>query len=434
MAIALTGGTVIDATGAEPKPKTSVVIDGTRIVEITPKTEFGPEVETYDVSGKTVLPGIIDSHVHLGPWMQWIISQQTMPLTYILAKQIFNMRRFLELGVTSARDLGGFEAGLVYAQRDGLLPGPRMQSCLVIIQPTNGVTDNMPGVGGTITPQGLTSFLPGLPSPWADGPYAVRAKVREVLRFGAEVVKCANNATPWTQPYLDVDRPLFTFEEMQALVDEAHRAGAHVCCHVTAVKNVRAVLEAIRAGVDLIDHGPYLDDECVEEMAKRGTWYCPMASIIDFHSKRNPDPYVNKVAVEVLRLTKESVARAHKAGVKICLGTDGGIETGWQGQEMMIMHECGLTPMEAIMTGTSWAAESMGWQDKVGSLEVGKEADLVVVDGDPIKDIKVMVDQTRYTLVMQAGKAVSGPMSKQFPYEPPLNMNMLPVRPVKRSW
>jgi imidazolonepropionase-like amidohydrolase len=434
MRIALVGGTVIDGTGASASAKTTVVIEGSKIAEVTQQTQFSQDVKVFDVSGKTVMPGLIDTHVHFGVWFQWLISQQAVPLSYLMAKTALHMRRALETGVTTARDLGGLEVGFVQAQSDGLIPGPRLHTGLVIIQATNGLTDIMPGVGGTITPQGLTAFLPGLPSPWADGVAGVRAKVREVLRFGAQVVKVANNAVPWSKTYLRPDRPLFTLEEMEAIVDEAHRAGAKVCCHVVGYESTQATIEALKAGVDLLDHAPLLDDECIEEMVKRKTWYCPMFSIIEFHAHRNPDLSVRPIAAKAFELTRESFRKALEAGVRVCMGTDQAIETGWQGNEMAIMAENGMTPMQSIVTSTLAGAQCMGMDGLVGSLEVGKEADLLVVDGETLKDLRTLADPKNLFLVMQAGKPVSGPLAAEFSYQVPENLNLLPVRPTKRAW
>ncbi|MFH1090518.1 MAG: amidohydrolase family protein [Pseudomonadota bacterium] len=416
MAVAFIGGTVIDGTGAAPQPETTVVVEGTKIVEITRKTEFGKDVHRVDVAGKTVMPGIIDTHVHYNPWMQWIISKQQYSLTYLMARGVAVMRYLLERGVTTARDMGGCEIGMCQAQAEGHIPGPRSKTVLTIIQATNGVTDWMPGVGGTISPQGLTAFLPGCPSPWADGEAAVRAKVREVLRYGAHFVKVANTAVPWDKTYLRPDRPCFTQAELEALVDEAHRAGTEVCCHVCGYNDTQATIEAIRAGVDLIDHGPLLDDECVQEMAKKNIWYCPMFAIMEFHATRNRDPKVNPIGRRTLELTKESVTRAIKAGVRICMGTDQGLEAGWHGLEMKMMVESGLTPMQAILASTKDAAEALKMQDLVGTLETGKEADLLVLDGDPLQDVSMVADPAKLLLVMQAGKPFSGPLVSKLPH------------------
>jgi imidazolonepropionase-like amidohydrolase len=434
MQVALVGGKVIDGNGGEPLEAGTVLIEGSKIIEVSERRKFGAGVRVVDVSGKTVMPGLVDTHVHVGPWFQWLISSQAKALTYWTSRTAMFMRIFLETGVTTARDMGGMEIGFAEAQADGLIPGPRMHAALTIIQASNGLTDNMPGIGGTVTPQGLSTFLPGLPSPWADGEDGVRAKVREVLRYGADMIKCANSPVPWTSTKLLPDRPLFTSKELEALVDEAHRAGVQVCCHVFGYESTRSTLEAIQAGVNLIDHGSLLDDECVTEMADRGTWYCPMFAIMDFHRKRNPDLAVRPIAERTFQLTRASFRKAVEAGVRICMGTDQGVETGWQGLELQCMVENGLTPLEAIVVSTKSAAESMRLDDLVGTLEEGKEADLLVLDGDPLADMRVLSDIKKLLLVMQGGKGVSGPLTQQMRYEPLENVSFLTIRPSKRPW
>lgn len=435
MGIALVGGTLIDGSGAEPLEGATIVIEDNKIAAINRQSEFDDSVQLVDVSGKTVMPGIIDTHVHFSYWFQWLISEQKTSLSYMMCETVLEMRNALQGGVTTARDLGGMEVGFVEAQAHGIIRGPRMQTALVIIQPTNGLTDIMPGVGGAITPQGLTQFLPGLPSPWADGVDAVRAKVREALRYGAHVIKIANTAVPWTKPHLKPDRSLFTPEELAAIVDEAHRAGVKVCCHVIGYEDTGSTLEAIKAGVDLVDHGSLLDDECIEEMVKRGTWYCPMFSIIEFHRNRNPNVSVRPIASRCFDLTVESFEKALKAGVKICMGTDGGAESGWQAHEMAMMAKYGMTPMESITASTLRSAEAMGLEEQVGSLQVGKEADLLVVKENPLINLRSLGDFRNLELVMQAGRPVSGPMVSEFEYEYPDQLayvNMIP--PQKRAW
>ncbi|HUW94260.1 MAG TPA: amidohydrolase family protein, partial [Anaerolineae bacterium] len=303
-----------------------------------------------------------------------------------------------------------------------------------IIQATNGLTDNMPGIGATITPQGLTAFLPGLPSPWADGEDGVRAKVREVLRYGADIIKCANTPVPWTNPKLLPDRPLYTRKELEAIVDEAHLAGVQVCCHVLGYESTESTLQAIRADVDVIDHGTLLDEECVSEMARRGTYYCPTFAITDFHRKRNPDLSLRPMADDLFESLRVSFRKAVEAGVRICMGTDQAVETGLQGLELECMVKNGLTPMEALVVSTKRAAQAMRMDNLVGTLDVGKEADLLVLDGDPLQDVRVLSDLKNLLLVMQAGKPVSGPLIQQLPYEPVENVSLLSARPAKRSW
>lgn len=434
MMFALTGGTVIDGTGAAPQTEATIVVENGVIVEIGQQTDFGKDVHVVDISGKTVMPGIIDTHMHFATWAQWLITQQHSPLSYLMSKTVLDLRRTLETGVTTARDLGGLERGFVDAQDHGLIPGPRLQTACVIIQPTNGLTDIMPGVGGTITPQSMTAFLPGLPSPWADGPWAVRAKVREALRFGAQAIKLVSGGLPWEKLHLDEDRPLFTEEELHAAVDEAHRAGVRVCCHTITMKNADAAMMAVKSGADLIDHGVYLDDDCIAEMASRKTWFCPMFSIMEFHRSRNPMQHVNPIARECFELTADSFRRAVKAGVPIAMGTDGGLETGWQAHEMAYMVEYGMTPMESLVASTLNAAEALGLDRHVGSLEANKQADLLVLENDPLEDFHTLQDPGNINLVMQAGIPVSGPLMSEFPYHHPENLTFFPPRPQKRPW
>ena len=434
MRIALVGGTVIDGNGGAPVRNGTVVIEDSKIISVGQGHDLASEVLCIDVSGKTVMPGLIDTHVHFAAWAQWQITKQNRPLSYYMAETALNMRRTLETGVTSARDLGGLEVGFCDAQALGMIPGPRTLTACVIIQATNGVLDNLPGVGGAITPQGLTVKLPGIPSPWADGVDGVRAKVRETLRYGAHLIKIANTSSPWKNPNRRPDRPLYTRQEVEAIVDEAHRAGVQVCCHVLAGNGTEATLDAIRAGVDFIDHGDVLDDECIEEMVKRNTWYCPMFSILDFHRARNPNPAVNPIAAKSFEQTQVSFRKATAAGVRICMGTDHGAETGWQGQEMQWMAENGLTPMQSIVVSTKRSAEAMRMDKLVGTLDVGKEADLLVVDGDPLQDLRILSDPRRLSLVMQAGKPVSGPLARDFPYQVPVHLSFMSQPPSKRSW
>ena len=419
MRISLSGGTLIDGTGVDPKPNTTVVLEGSKIVGIVSDVKQSQEGKVLDVSGKTVMPGIIDTHVHYMPWMQWLISKQAHSISYLFARGIAGMKGLLERGVTSARDMGGLEVGICQAQEEGLIPGPRTKTVCVIIQATNGLLDLLPGAGGAITPQGISTFLPGLPSPWADGADACRAKVREALRYGAHFIKMANTAAAWYQPHLRPDRPLFTPAEVEAIVDEAHRAGTEVCCHVCGYISTQAVREALKAGVDLIDHGVYLDDECIELMVERNVWFSPMFAVMKWHSEKNPVPYAREVAKRSLDLTIESFEKAVKAGVRICMGTDHAYEIGWHGDEIKAMVDYGMTPMQAIVSSTKLASEALRMDDLVGTLEAGKEADLLVVDGDPLQEPGILDDPKNLSLVMQAGRPCAGPIASQFDYEAP---------------
>ena len=413
---ALIGATVIDGTGAGARPDATVIIEGAKIVEISQQREFGPEVAVYDVTGKTIMPGLIDCHQHLVTWAQWLICEQTHPLMYLQAKGVMAMRACLEVGCTTVRDLGGMEAGYVQAQRDGIIPGPRLQTCVIQIQPTNGMLDYMPGIGGMISPQGRTAELPGIPVSWADGPYECRKRVREVLRFGAQVVKIFNSPHPTARPWLDPWRTLWTEEELTAIIDEAHKAGVQVTCHTMGQPALR---QAVLAGVDCIEHGTHMDEECMTEMVKRGIWWVPTYLIFRFHSTLNPDLVWREMAKGFYEEHMALLPKAMEAGVKIAMGTDAAYAYGDIPAELELMVEAGMEPMEAIVTSTLNSAQCLGMDDLVGTLEAGKEADLLVVYGDPLTDISVLQKLDKLSLVMQAGKAVAGPMAGQFPWQNP---------------
>lgn len=415
MIIALIGGKVIDGTGAPARPNSTVVIDGSKIVEVSQQREFGPNVQIIDVSGKTVMPGLIDCHQHFAAWFQWLITEQNHSLMYQAGKTVFALKGCLEAGCTTARDLGGLEAGFRDTVAHGLIPGPRLQTALVIIQPTNGLTDHMAGVGRAISPQGLYATVPGIPTPWCNGPYEARAKVREVLRYGADIVKIANSAVQYRKKNLPA-RTLFTKEELEAIVDEAHTAGVQVSCHT---RSLPGTLAAVRAGVDIIEHGTTLDEQCVEEMAKRGTWYVPTFTIYRWHAAHNPNEAVRKAIQPILKSHVASFALALKAGVCIAMGTDAGYAVGVIGIELQHMVEAGMTPTQAIEVSTRRAAECMQMDDDIGTLEQGKEADLLVVDGDPLQDIHVLSELDRLSLVIQAGRPVAGSMIYPFSSQRP---------------
>jgi imidazolonepropionase-like amidohydrolase len=418
MVTALVGGKLIDGKGGAALLDAALVIDGSKIVQVSQQREFGDDVQVYDVSGKTVMPGLIDCHQHFATWPSILASKQMKGLMYHASTTVAFMKQYLQGGCTSARDCGGLEAGWVQAIDDGLIEGPRIKTCVTQIQATNGMMDWMPGIGGAITPQGMTVPVPGIPVTWADGPDAVRAKVREVLRYGADFVKAFNTAVPWTGvPRLRGDRPLWTRAEVEALVDEAHRAGVPVTIHCLGEQ---AMWEAVQAGADSIDHGYPLTEQIAREMAERGTWWIPTLQIIGFHAKMNPDPTANRIAGQIWEeQVPQAFENARRYGVPIAVGTDFAVGPDLLGKELQLMTQFGMSPAETIVAGTSNAAKAMYLDDLVGSLEAGKEADLLVVDGDPLEDIGVLTKVENLSLVMKAGKPCSGPMAREFPLELP---------------
>ena len=398
MVTALVGGTLIDGNGGPPRQGMTVVVEGGTIREVGQLREFGADVRVVDLAGLTIMPGLIDCHAHFAHWGMNLISYQHKSLMLLAAETVAALRTTLEAGCTTARDLGGLDGGFRDAVAQGLIAGPRLQCSLVVVSPTNGIVD-------PTTAQGLPSpVVPGLPTPGCNGPYEARAKVREVLRAGADVIKIATTGGV-SSPKVDPRRQLFTREEVEAIVDEAHMAGVSVTCHALGGPGL---LMAVRAGVDCIEHGGWLDDEVVAEMAQRGTWYVPTFAVYRWHGTIGPA--FKQVRAKGMREDHlKSFARARQAGVRIAMGTDiGGYGYGDTALELQLLVEAGLSPLEAIETSTRRSAECMRIDGEVGTIQAGKRADLLVIDGDPLADISMLRRRESLALVMQNGVAAAG--------------------------
>jgi len=398
MVTALVNGVLIDGSGGAARPGSTVVVDGDSIAEVSQQRDFGSEVRVIDLDGKTIMPGLIDCHAHFAHWGMNLISHQDKSLMLLAAETVAALRTTLEVGCTTARDLGGLDAGFREAVNRGLIPGPRLQCSLTIVSPTNGIAD-------PTTAQGLVSpAVPGLPSPGCNGPYEARAKVREVLRSGADCIKIATTGGV-SSPKVDPRRQLFTREEVEAIVDEAHMAGVPVACHALGGPGL---LMAVQAGVDTIEHGGWLTEEVVAEMARRGTWYVPTFAVYRWHGTIGPE--FKQIRARGMREDHlKSFALARRAGVKIAMGTDiGGYGYGETALELELLVDAGLTPAEAIEVSTRRSAECLRVDGVVGTLEAGKRADLLVVDGDPLTDITVVRRREALALVMKDGVSYAG--------------------------
>jgi len=398
MKTALLGGVLLDGRGGSPLSEATLVLDGPRVEAVSHERRFGSDFRVIDLEGRTVMPGLIDCHVHLAPWALRLVGHPDQRLMELAGETVQALRVTLAGGCTTARDLGGLDPGFRDAVERGVIVGPRLQVSCVIVSPTNGMID-------PVTVQGIRSpSVPGMPEPGCDGPHAARAKVREVLRTGADVIKIAVSGGV-SAPRVPARRPLFTPEEIAAVVDEAHRAGVPVACHAVGGPNT---LVAVRAGVDTIEHGAWLDDEVVAEMARRGTWYVPTFAIYRWHAERGTALRQAR-ARELIAPHRESFMRARAAGVRVALGTDSGAYGhGETAVELAHMVEAGLSPADAIVAGTMRAAECLGIDGEAGTLTAGKAADLLVLEGDPLRDIMVVGDAGTRALVLRAGRPVGG--------------------------
>jgi imidazolonepropionase-like amidohydrolase len=393
------GGRIVDGTGADPAVADLVVEDG-RIVEVGRGLDAD---ERVDLDGKSLLPGLFDCHTHVV-----VSSIDTMrllqtPFSYRFFQAAKNLEATLRIGITTVRDAGGADLGVKQAVEDGLVAGPRMQISLSMISQTGGHGDGWMPYGGTV--RALLTHHPGVPETVVDGVDEMRHKVRELIRMGADVIKVATSGgvlSPRDKP----THAHFRLEELEVLVEEAAAAGIWVMAHAQAAPGIK---NGIRAGIRSVDHGIYLDDEAIELMLDRGTWLVPTLvaprGVIDAADAGAsiPDASVAK-AREVVDTHRASFAKAVSAGVKVAMGTDSGVTAhGENLRELALMVEGGMTPMQAIVATTRSAAELMGLEGELGTLEPGKRADLVVVDGDPLE---VATLAKRIETVYQDGRQV----------------------------
>lgn len=394
------GGAVFDGTGA-PTAQADLAVEDGRIVEVGVGLDGD---ELVDVTGKTVLPGFFDCHTHvmLSHVDFWRLVQT--PFSYRFYEAVKNLDATLRTGITTVRDAGGADLGVKRAVENGLVRGPRIQISITMLSQTGGHGDGWMPSGCRVV---LFPPYPGCPEAIVDGPDEMRRKVRELVQAGADVIKVATSGgvmSPTDKP----QNPSFDMEELGVLVAEAEAAGLWVMAHAQATIGIK---NAIRAGIRSIEHGIYLDDEAIELMLERGTYLVPTlmaaAGVLDAAraGASISDASLAK-AMEVLEVHRDSFRRAAAAGVKVAMGTDSGVTPhGDNLRELELMAECGLPPEDVLVATTANAAELMGLEREVGTLEPGKRADLVVVEGDPL-DFGGL--RERVAAVYQDGALVAG--------------------------
>lgn len=401
----LRGGTLIDGTGAPPVQDAAVVVHDGRIETVTTAgtTIAAGDAEVIDVSGCTILPGLIDCHDHLAFHGYELVRRWGLdePASARHVRTAQAARRILAAGYTALRDAGGLDAGFRLAIDEGLITGPRLVLSLSIISPIGGIGDRVSPSGHTppFTPD------PSLPSGVTAGVDSVRNTVRTMVRAGADVIKCATTGGASSRAGHGPRDRAFSAEEMKVLVEEAHALGRRVMCHAVGGPGLRL---AVEAGVDSIEHGCYLDEdpELLAMMAERGIFFVPTLTVYEYH-RESPWAHVRERARALRGHHLESVRRALAAGVKVVAGTDaGGHGHPPNALELQHLVEAGLSPLQALQAATGLAAECLGLEREIGTIEKGKQADLVVVDGDPLADIRIVHDARRLRLVMKGGVTV----------------------------
>ncbi len=399
--LAIRCGTLIDGTGAAPRHNVTVLVERGCVVGVADGETVPPGAQVIDARDRTVLPGLIDAHIHIcsdgnpNPMQR---LKDLVPFTAI--KATVNARLHLEAGFTAVRDAGAVgyaNIAVKQAIERGLVPGPRMRA------PGHGLTSTG-GHGDSYFRPEVTIAREGV----VDAPDEARRCARLQLKMGADCIKLAS-ATGGVMS--DGDEPWAaqsTVDEMRAAAEEAHKAGKHCLAHAQGTQGIK---NAIIAGVDSIEHGIYLDDEAIELLLKHGTFLVPTLAAVHFiceHGLASGIPeYGVRKAMAVRESHFASFQRAYRAGVKIAMGTDCGTPFNRPGRnavELQLMCENGMTPMDAIVATTRTAAECLWLGDEIGTVEPGKWADLIVVDGDPLADIKVLQDHARIELVLKGGE------------------------------
>jgi len=398
----LTGATLIDGTGAAPVPDAAVVIEDGRVTEAGPRAALAwpADAEVIDARGRAVIPGLIDAHDHLASHgyalaTRWGLDEPASTAHLRTARVLADT---LAMGYTTVRDAGGLDAGFKLAVEQGLIPGPRLVLGLQIISPTGGIGDR-------VSPSGhgcCGAYDPLLPDSVANGPDAVRDVVRRLVRAGADVIKTATTGGASSRPGHGPLDAAFSPVEMEALVTESHALGRRVMCHALGGPGL---LTALEAAVDSVEHGCYLDEDptLLNRMAVQGTFFVPTLTVYVYH-RESPAPHVRERARALHAHHVASVQRALERGVPIAAGTDaGGHGHPHNALELKYLVEAGLSPMQALRAGTQWAARCLGLDREIGTLEKGRQADLVVVDGNPLDDVTVLLDPARIELVLKSG-------------------------------
>ncbi len=349
--------------------------------------------EAVDASGCALLPGLFDCHVHVIISTIDLLALLQQPFSYQFYQAARNLERTLDRGLTTVRDAGGADLGVKQAVEDGLISGPRLRIAVSVLGQTGGHTDGWVPSGQTVD---LFGPDPGRPDGIVDGVDEMRRKVREVRRAGADVIKvCTSGGV--LSPRDDPRHAHFDLDELRVCVAEARAGGLEVMAHAQGTDGIK---NAVRAGIRSIEHGVYLDDEAISMMIEAGTWLVPTlvapqgVLAAAEAGAAMPEAAVRK-AREGIEAHRDSFQRAAAAGVRIAMGTDSGVTPhGENLRELALMAEGGMKPEDVLVATTSSAAELLGLEGELGTVEPGKRADLVLVEGDPF-DFRRLPDAVR---------------------------------------
>jgi imidazolonepropionase-like amidohydrolase len=381
----INAGRLLDVKTGRVLTNQQIVIEGDKIVSIGPATATPAGTQVINLPNSTVLPGLIDAHTHLtfeNTKLGYEGLGVSVPRETLTGAK--NARLTLMAGFTTVRNLGatGYsDVALRDAINDGDVPGPRMLVSGPALSITGGHCDD------NLLPFEYHHTADGV----ADGIPAVQHRVREVIKYGADVIKvCATGGVMSKGD--DPNTSQYTLEEMKALVVDAHRLGRKVAAHAHGAQGVTWASEA---GVDSIEHGHLMNEESIATLKKNGTYLVPTLYLTEWWAENGskmhmPDFIVTKMK-SVSAQSEKNLQKAFQAGVKIALGTDAAVYPhGLNAHELAVYVKLGLTPLQAIQAATINDADLLGWTDKIGTIESGKLADIIAVDGDPLKDVTTL--------------------------------------------
>jgi len=397
----LQGATVVDGLGSPPTVADVAVADGT-IVEVG--SGLDGDV-AYDYSGQWLLPGFIDAHVHVMVDSFDLPNLLNTPFSLSFYVAAANLERTLRAGITTVRDAGGADLGVKRAVELGYINGPDMQISVNLLSITGGHADHWNSCGFA-TPDLIAH--PGRPDSVCDGVPEVIQRSRQMLRAGADLLKvCATGGvlSPGDSP----EHAEFLGEELAAAVKVAGQAGKPVAAHA---HSNQGILNAVQAGVWSIEHGTYLDKQAVELMLRHGTFLVPTLSALQWIVDHPENLQASELeqANEMVQAHRDSVRLAIEAGVPVAMGSDAGVGPHGQNlEELVQLVEVGMDPLAAIAAGTTVSAQVLRLDNTKGAIRPGLIADLVVLDADPVANIRVLTNPDHVKAVWKHGQLVDQP-------------------------